>query len=97
MARYVILGNWTDQGVKNVKDTTQRVEQARAQFESLGVRLETVLWTLGRYDTVVVAEAPDDEAITTAMLRLGMAGNTRTETLRAFTAQEIGGILGKLG
>ena len=97
MARYVVLVNWTDQGIRGVKETTQRVEQVRQVLEQMGCRLDTVLWTLGRHDLVAVVEAPDDETMAAVGLRTGMAGGTRTETLRAFDAEEMGRILQKLG
>ncbi len=97
MPRYVTLVNWTDQGVRNVKETVQRTEQVRRMMESMGGRLETFLWTQGRYDLVGVIEAPDDETASAIALRSAGRGTTRTETLRAFTAEEMTAILGKLG
>ena len=97
MPRYVTLMNWTDQGVRSAKDTVRRRQQAEEGFAQAGIRLETVLWTQGRYDLVAVAEAPDDETVAAAMLRLAGQGNLRTETLRAFTAEEMQGIVDRLG
>ena len=97
MAKYVGLFNWTDQGVRNAQDTVQRVEQARSAFGAMGIQIETIYWTLGRYDIVAVFDAPDDETVTAAMLRLSGQGNVRSETLRAFTAEDVSGILSKLG
>ena len=97
MAKYVTLINWTDQGVRNVKETTRRAEQARQAIEQMGGRLETIYWTQGRYDLVAVVEAPDDETATAALLRIAGQGAVRTETLRAFDAEEMGRILGRLG
>ncbi len=97
MAKYVGLVSWTDQGIRQVKDTLQRAEQVRQLSEQMGGRMETLYWTLGRYDLVAAFEAPDDETATAIMLRIGSAGNVRTETLRAFDAEEMGRILAKLG
>ncbi len=97
MARYVVLLNWTDQGIRNVGETTQRAEQVRQGVEQMGGRLETLFWTLGRYDLIAVVEAPDDETVAALGLRVGMGGGTRSETLRAFDAEEMGRILGRLG
>ncbi len=97
MARYVVLLNWTDQGIRNVRETTQRVEQVQQMVEQMGGRLETLLWTQGRYDLVAIVEAPDDETVAAIGLRAGMGGGTRSETLRAFDAEEMGRILGRLG
>ncbi len=66
-------------------------------MEQMGVTLQTILWTQGRYDLVAVFEAPDEETVAAAMLGLAAQGNLRTETLRAFTAEEMGRVLQKLG
>ena len=97
MPQYVGLFNWTDQGVRTARETVQRAEQGRALVEQMGGRLTTILWTQGRYDLVVVFEAPDDETVAAVMLTLGGQGNLRTETLRAFTAEEMGRVLQRLG
>jgi uncharacterized protein with GYD domain len=96
MPRYVILVNWTEQGVRSVKETTQRAEQVRQMVEQMGGRMETILWTQGRYDLVGIMEAPDEETAAAVGLRVGMTGAVRTETLRAFDAEEMGRILTKV-
>jgi uncharacterized protein with GYD domain len=96
MANYVVLVNWTDQGVRSVSESTQRAEQVTQMVESLGGRTVTLLWTLGRYDLVAILEAPDDETVATMGLRAAMGGGTRTEILRAFDADEMKGILANL-
>ncbi len=97
MANYVVLVHWTDQGIRSVSETTQRAEQVTQMVESLGGRVVTLLWTLGRYDLVGVLEAPDDETAATIGLRAAQGGGTRTEILRAFNADEMGSILANLG
>ena len=98
MARYVVLLDWTDQGVRSaVKDTVQRVAQARTAWEPLGVRIEAVYWTLGGHDLVGVLDAPDDATLAAGLLRLGAAGNVRSQTLRAFDEAEMEALLGQLG
>jgi uncharacterized protein with GYD domain len=98
MAHYVVLLDWTDQGVRSaVKDTVQRVAQARTAWEPLRVRIETVYWTLGDHDLVAVIDAPDDATIAAALLQVAAAGNIRTKTLRAFDEGEMQALLGKLG
>lgn len=97
MSRYVALINWTDQGVRAAKDTVKRQQQTDAAFAKMGVKLETVLWTQGRYDLVAILEAPDDETVAASMLTLGGSGNVRSETLRAFSAEEMQGVLQRLG
>ena len=96
MPKYVGLINWTEQGVKDYAETTRRAEHARQAIEQLGGRLESLYWTLGRYDLVGIIEAPDDETAAAMMLRISSGGAIRSETLRAFTAEEMGGVLQKL-
>ena len=96
MAKYVVLINWTDKGIAEVKDTTARAKKAQDMAKSLGGTLETLYWTLGRYDIVGIADMPDDETAALFGAKVGGLGTVRTETLRAFTASEINSILGKL-
>jgi uncharacterized protein with GYD domain len=97
MPRYIGLIKWTDQGIRNVKETVQRAQQVRQIVEQMGGRMDALYWTQGRYDIVAILEAPDDETATAMVLRIGQAGNVRTETLRAFDAEEMERILSKLG
>jgi len=97
MARYVVLIDWTDQGVRNAKDSVARVQQAREAFGPLGVTIDAIYWTLGSHDLVAVLSAPDGESFAAATLRLAGQGNVRTTALRAFDETEFGAILGKLG
>jgi len=96
MAKYVVLVNFTDQGVRTAKDTVKRFEQARDAFQKKSVRFDNIYWTLGHHDIVAILDAPDDETIAAALLQLGAAGNVNTETLRAFSVEEMGGILQQL-
>ncbi|HEX9374740.1 MAG TPA: GYD domain-containing protein [Actinomycetota bacterium] len=93
MATYVTLVNWTEQGVKNYKDTADRVDAANEVFAELGGRITDIYWTLGPYDIVTLSEFPDDESATAAALKLGAQGNVRTTTMRAFGRDEIKGII----
>ncbi len=97
MPTYVTLMNWTDQGIRTVRDTVDRSEQADALAEKHGARIEQVYWTVGPYDIVVLVQAPDDESVTAMLLELGSAGNLRTTTLRAYDHEEMSGILQRLG
>ena len=97
MARYVVLFDWTDQGVRSAADTVQRVNQARTAWEPRGVRIETIYWTLGDHDLVGVIEAPDDATLAGCLLQVAGAGNIRTKTLRAFDETEMQAVLGHLG
>ena len=96
MATYIVLSSFTDQGVRNVKDTTKRSDAAREQAKKFGVTMKDIFWTLGRYDVVAIFEAPDDASMTAFGLALGAAGNVRTQTLRAFSREEMNGVLAKL-
>jgi uncharacterized protein with GYD domain len=96
MAKYVALIDWTDQGVRNFKDTVERYEAAQNAFESLGVRFTDVHWTLGAHDIVATVEAPDDESLAAALLAVAGQGNIRTTTLRAFSRDEVRAIIGKV-
>ncbi|MFD8329654.1 GYD domain-containing protein [Streptomyces lydicus] len=95
MSTYVALLNWTDQGVRNYKDTAKRADAFAAAAQKLGAKLLNLYWTVGPYDLVAVVEAPDDETATAALLQLGGVGNVRTTTLRAFDQEEMGRIIGK--
>ncbi len=88
MATYVVLMNWTDQGIKSFKDSPSRADAGKEEMAKLGVEMTNIFWTVGPYDVVLLVDAPDDEALTAALLRLGSAGNVRTTTLRAFTRDE---------
>jgi uncharacterized protein with GYD domain len=95
MATFVVLASFTDQGIRSVKQSPDRAEAVTAMAAKMGVNLKSILWTVGHYDMVVTAEG-SDEAVTTMLLTLGMAGNVRTETLRAYSAGEMKAIIGKL-
>jgi uncharacterized protein with GYD domain len=93
---YIVVGNFTDQGVRNVKDTLKRLEGVRGVARKLGVTVKDAYWTLGQYDIALVAEAPDEAAMTAFGLSVGAQGNVRTQTLRAFSADEMGQLLGRM-
>ena len=95
MATYIMLASFTGQGIANVKETLKRSEAAKAAAKKAGATLKDLYWTLGQYDIVATFEAPDDETMTALGLIIGKAGNVRTQTLRAFSAAEMKGILGK--
>jgi len=96
MATYIVLSSFTDQGIRNVKDTTKRADAVRDSAAKFGVKVNEIYWTLGSYDVVAIFQAPDDASITALALSLGSSGNVRTQVLRAFDRDEMKGILGKL-
>ncbi len=93
MPTYVTLLKWTEQGIKDVKSTVDRSEQARQAIEQMGGRMSTIYWTQGAYDIVAITDFPDEETATAFFLSLGKLGNLRSETLRAFSAEEMRRIL----
>ena len=97
MATFISLVNWTDQGIRNVRDTVERYDRSTELAEKQGVRFEQIYWTVGPYDIVAIAEAPDVESITAFLLELGSAGNVRTTTLQAYNREEMSSILERLG
>ena len=97
MPLYVSLTNFTDQGIKNVRDSVRRAEDARCRIERHGGQLRLLLWTLGDYDQVAVVEFPDDETATAVLLQLGALGNIRTTTMKAFDAEQMRAIIGRTG
>ena len=96
MATFVCLVNWTDQGIRNVKDTIQRYERSQELANKHGVSNEHIYWTVGPHDMVFIAEAPDAESITAYLLEVGSAGNIRTTTLRGYNREEMRQILQRL-
>jgi uncharacterized protein with GYD domain len=97
MPAYVTLINWTDQGVKSAKDTVDRFEAASEQLQGFGVTFSNIWWTVGPYDIVAVVEAPDEETATAGLLAAAAAGNIRTTTMHAFTADEMRRIVERIG
>jgi uncharacterized protein with GYD domain len=97
MPTYVVLVNWTEQGIRNVKQTIERTDHGGELAEKHGLNLEQAYWTVGAYDMVTIFEAPDDEAMSAHLLEIGSLGNVRTTTLRAYDEEEMSGILQRLG
>jgi uncharacterized protein with GYD domain len=95
MATYVILGNFTEQGIRSVKDSPKRAQAFKEMAQKLGVTIKDIYYTVGRYDLLAIAEGTD-EAVTSALLSVGALGNVRTQTLRAFSAAEFAKIVGSL-
>jgi uncharacterized protein with GYD domain len=93
---YIILIRLTDQGIRNIKDTTRRADAARSEAERISGKF-TVYWTFGEYDGIGILEAPNDEAAMEFGLRVGSLGNARTTTLKAFSEEEIAKVVNKLG
>ena len=88
MNTYLMLFRFTQEGIRDIKRSPARVEAARQAFRNLGAEVKGFYGLMGRWDTVFIVEAPDDETIARAALSLGSLGNVSTETLRAFTEDE---------
>jgi uncharacterized protein with GYD domain len=97
MTTYVSLINWTEQGIRNFRGTAQRAEDFIKLVEGSGGTVRELLWTVGEYDIVVIADFPDDETAVAALLQVGSAGSVRSNTLRAFNADEMRGIIRRAG
>lgn len=96
MLTYIVLASFTDQGIRNIKDTTKRADAAKETAGRFGVKMKEIYWTQGQYDLVILCEAESEAAIAAFGLAVSSAGNVRFQTLRAFNRDEMNGILDKL-
>ena len=97
MPTYILLVRWTTQGLQKIKDSPSRLEAGKKAFEAAGIKLSAFYMTMGQYDQVSIAEAPDDATMAKALLSLASQGNLQTETLRAFTEDEYRKIISEIG
>ena len=96
MPTFIILANWTQDGIKNIKESPTRLEAAKKAFKSFGGELKEFYMVMGQYDMVVIGEAPNADALSKIALTIAGGGSVRTETLRAFTEKEYRKIVGDL-
>ncbi len=96
MPTYIVLYKFTDEGVKNIKDTVERSHENRTANEQRGVTVHGVYWTQGQYDLVAIVEAADEQTVMAGLLSVAGAGNARSETLRAFTDAEMEAIIQRM-
>ena len=96
MATYCVLASFTEQGVRNAKDSPQRAEAFKEMARKCGVTVKDLYWAQGQYDVVTLLEAPDDLAVTSLALSVGALGNVRTQTLRLFSAGDMKAIIEKM-
>ena len=96
MPTYISLVNWTDQGIRNVKESPQRLDAFKKAVEAAGGKVTGFYLTMGRYDLVVIVEFPSDEAATTVILRTASLGQVHTETLKAFPEEQYRDIIAKV-
>jgi uncharacterized protein with GYD domain len=95
MATYVSTVRFTEEGIQNIRSTTERAAAVKAAAKKMGARVRDVFWTMGRFDGLLIFDAPDDQAATALMLHVGAQGHVRTETVRAFTAPEMDKVLSR--
>ena len=95
MATFITLVNFTDQGIRNIKESPERFEAFKAAGEKLGVTVKSAIYTVGHYDMVLVVEG-SEEAATALLLKVGSLGNVRTQTLRGFSVDEMRKIIGQM-
>ncbi len=96
MAAHIVLMNFTDQGIRNVKQSPDRRKAATAAAEKLGIKVKEAYLTMGAYDVVILVDAPNDETMAAWTLSLGSLGNVRTQTMRAYSADEMDKIFAKI-
>jgi uncharacterized protein with GYD domain len=96
MAMYVSLLQFTEQGIRNVKDSIKRAAAATAEAEKMGVKVTDSFWTMGAYDVVLLLDAPNDETMSAFSLKIGALGNVKSQTMRAFSRKEMETILAKV-
>ncbi len=96
MAKYIALINWTEKGVKDVKESPARADAARALAKSLGGDLEQLYMTMGGYDLVAILDMPSDDAVAKFALKSAAGGSIRTTTLKAFDEASYRQIVGSL-
>ena len=96
MPTYLIQSQWTDQGIRNVKESAKRLDIGKKKLKEMGGEIKAVYLTTGAYDMLAVAEVPSDAAMAGYVLWLGSQGNLRTQTVKAFTEDEYRSIVGQL-
>jgi uncharacterized protein with GYD domain len=96
MVAYVVLANFTDLGIRSAKESPKRAEAFKAMAKTFGVTVKELVWTQGRYDVVTIVDAPDEASFMSLTLSLGALGNVRTESLRAFSADEMTKVVGNM-
>ena len=96
MATFIVLGCFTDQGMRNIKESPKRADAFKEMAKKTGATVKDVYWTLGQFDIVAICDAPDDQTASALAFSVGALGNVRTQTLRAFSQADMSSILGKM-
>ena len=97
MPTFITLVNFTDQGIKNIKESPKRAKAFQDLAKKLGCTVKELYWTQGQYDLVTIVDAPDEQTMSALVLTVAGLGNIRGQTLRAFSAAEFGAIIKKMG
>lgn len=97
MTTYLIMGKFTDQGIKNVKQTIQRADRFREIAGECSVKVKDIMWLMGIYDVINVVETDDEKSLAALLLRVGAWGNVKTTTLRAFSKDDMDDIISRMG
>ena len=97
MPTYVMLAHWTEQGIRQVKDSPKRVDAAKRALKEMGGDFKAFYMTMGDYDLVAIYEAPDDAVAARFTLMLGQLGNVRSTTMKAFPEAAYREIVASLG
>ena len=96
MTTYLMLLNWTDQGIRNVKESPKRLDAVKKLAKEMGGEVKAFYMTLGAHDLVLIVDMPNNDKLASFALKLGSLGNVRTTTLRAFSEEEYRRIIGGL-
>ncbi|MFQ5449926.1 MAG: GYD domain-containing protein [Nitrospinaceae bacterium] len=96
MATFIIMGKFTPQGIRNVKETTTRSHRFREIAEGYGVKVHEIFWLMGDFDVINIVEAEDEKSVSALLLELGAWGNVSTTTYRAYTKEEMDAIIAKM-
>jgi uncharacterized protein with GYD domain len=97
MTTYIVLVNWTDKGIQQVKDSPRRLDAAKKALRDMGGDFKSVFLTMGEYDLIAICDAPDDAVVARFIMQLGMLGFVRTKTLKAFPEAAYREIITSLG
>ena len=96
MATYILVGNFTDQGIRGVRDTTKRAAAVKEAAKKAGVTMKEIYWTMGQFDLIAIFDAPGEASMSAVSLAIGAAGNVRGQTLRAYAREEMDAVLKKM-
>jgi uncharacterized protein with GYD domain len=96
MATYVTLYRYTDQGMRGIGNAVELAKRWQGEADRRGIKVHALWWLQGQYDALTIVEGLDDDAITALLLAIGAEGSLRTETMRAYSGEDLARILGKV-